>query len=286
LVLSLALYAEGWLTLSTALASYVVGLGVSLLFESYHFARMRMEPADRSSNRQHLAVAARTWPGDIFNALLLRGDVLIVGALLPIDVVAIYIVAQRLAIFVDFPLDAIRTSAGPALSRAFAQDPAGGFRRAAAEISGIYAGGGILGALGVAALGMPALMLFGAGYTDGYVILLVLVLGRLAPVILGPASIVMNLTDQEASFSIVNGLSAALLCALVAGGAMFGPVGAAVGVSVSTWMSAAVLAYLVHRRHGFPIGLVDSEARAVLAPANGLAALRSLRRPLKGEGIE
>lgn len=284
LILSLVLYAAGMLTLQTALAAYVAGLGVSLVLETCYFVGMRLPPADRSSNRQHLAVAARTWPGDIFNALLLRGDVLIVGALMPIDVVAVYIVAQRLAIFVDFPLDAIRTSAGPALSRAFAQDPRGRFRNAAGEISAIFGVGGIVGALGVAILGMPALALFGASYTQGYAMVLVLVLGRIAPVILGPASIVMNLTDQEATFSLVNGLSALLLCLLVAAGTTAGPLGPAFGVCISTWISAAVLAALVRRHHGFWIGLLNPDALAMLRPSAMLRTVASLRSMRGGQG--
>jgi O-antigen/teichoic acid export membrane protein len=129
---------------------------------------------------------------------------------------------------------------------------------------------------------MPALFLFGATYTQGYGVLLVLVLGRLAPVVLGPASIVMNLTDQEATFSVINGLSAVLLCLLVAAGAMAGgPAGAALGVCLATWLSAAVLAVVVRRRHGFWIGLLNPDARVTLGPAVVLRTLSSLRRPLE-----
>jgi O-antigen/teichoic acid export membrane protein len=284
LALSFVLYGLGRLSLETALGSYVAGLAVSLTFEFHRFARLGLPAADRSLNGLHLKVALRTWPGDIFNALLLRADVLIVGAILPIDIVAIYIVAQRLAIFVDFPLDAIRTSAGPALSRAFAQEPGGRFRHAAAEISGIYAGGGIVGALGVALIGMPALLLFGANYLQGYPVLLALVLARLAPVVLGPASIVMNLTDQEASFSLVNGLSVVFLCVAAAIGAETGAIGAAIGVCVSTWLSAAAMAVMIRRRHGLWIGLLSAEARAMLAPSAVLRTLLSFRRPLESPG--
>ncbi len=206
---------------------------------------------------------------------------LVLGALVNIEIAAVYIAAQRLALFVDFPLDAIRTSSGPALARAFADKQQSAYRAAVAEVSGVYAVGGLLGAAAVVTGGFPVLLLFGAHYTQGFGILLILVLGRLSSAILGPASIVMNLTDQEGAFSVVNGISVLMLLILVGAGAVAaGAVGAAVGAGISSWFSSIVLSVLIRRRHGMWIGLLNPEARAGLTPAHFRhAALTMFRRP-------
>ena len=100
----------------------------------------------------------------------------------------------------------------------------------------------------ILALGWPLLRLFGPQFTDGYVVMFVLVVGLLMRAAMGPSEFLLNMLGEQALCAAVLGLAAAfhiaLLFALVPA---FGLIGAALATSTSL-SAAALMNYMIARR--------------------------------------
>jgi O-antigen/teichoic acid export membrane protein len=112
------------------------------------------------------------------------------------------------------------------------------------------------------ALGRPFLALFGPGFVEGYPLMLILACGLLVRAALGPVDRLLSILGQQgASVRIVLitlFLAVALQFALVP---PFGPIGAAIAVSLTAVAQGAMLSAVARQRLGLKVGIWHRGAR-------------------------
>jgi O-antigen/teichoic acid export membrane protein len=128
-----------------------------------------------------------------------------------------------------------------------------------------------LGALMIAA-GRPLLSLFGPEFVAGYPVMCILVVAFLARSAIGPVDVLLNMTGGQGACArataIAAGANIVLNLALVP---VLGLVGAAVAVSASLMLGAALNYRAARRRFGFAFGIwMELGAIASASPASGL----------------
>ena len=106
-------------------------------------------------------------------------------------------------------------------------------------------------ALVLLALGKPILMLFGAGFEQGYPLLFVLVLGLLARASVGPAERLLNMVGEQRICAVVYATAFTtnlVLCFVLV--PRMGPVGAAISIATALIVESVLLFVMTKRRLG------------------------------------
>src|SRR5690606_29684869 len=109
----------------------------------------------------------------------------------------------------------------------------------------------VLMALGVLVIGKPMLMLFGPGFTAGYPLLFVLVLGVVARASVGPAESLLTMSGNQNICAVVYAVTLAVNIGLsVLLIPQWGLWGAATAMAVCMACEAALLSFIAWRRLG------------------------------------
>lgn len=114
----------------------------------------------------------------------------------------------------------------------------------------------LVAALGILALGWPLLSLFGVGFTAGYPVMFILVLGFLGRAAMGPSEFILNMLGQQkicaiiiASMAVLNiGLNVLLV-------PRFGIIGAAIATATVLVLGAGLNTVFAQRRLGLNIAI-------------------------------
>lgn len=211
--------------------------------------RREISPGPRS-------YAVRDWLGTSLPLLVIgfceiilqNADLLIISRYLSPADVGIYFAASKTMSLVLF----VHYAVGSAAANRFAALHARGDQAALHPLvidavkwtfwPSVAAAGGLL------ALGLPLLSLFGPQFTDGYAVMLVLVIGFLARASIGPSEFLLNMMGQQklcAAILVTTAtLSITMSFVLVP---RFGMIGAAAATSLAL-ITAALLNYAVARR--------------------------------------
>ncbi len=184
-----------------------------------------------------------------FFILLTSTDVVILGQLVSPDQVAVYFAAAKTLALVHFVHYSVRVATAHRFSKLYhSGDTAGLARMVRDSVSWTFWPSLALAAMLMVA-GKPLLSLFGAGFTDGYMLLFVLVIGILARASLGPVESLLTMAHlQNYAASVYGGtfLLNATLCFILI--PIFGLMGAAVATAFSMVFEATAL-YWVTRRY-------------------------------------
>jgi O-antigen/teichoic acid export membrane protein len=184
----------------------------------------------------------------VYYFLLFETDIVLLGILAGPYEVGLYQVARRLAELTVFCAGAASSVGLPRLARAHAERRQDRVQSTIDVMNLISVGSTGLVVLALVAVGPFALQIFGPEFAQGYPALIVLALGRLAAVLLGPASDLLLMTGHHRRLGRVNLtfaiLNLALNFALIH---WLGGLGAAIAtctasVSWSAWL------YLMARR--------------------------------------
>jgi O-antigen/teichoic acid export membrane protein len=111
--------------------------------------------------------------------------------------------------------------------------------------------------LALLALGEPILSLFGAGFTDGYPLMFVLVVGLIARASVGPAERLLSMQDQQMASAMIYACAFAtnlVLCLILI--PRFGLIGAACSTASAIVCESALLYVITKRRLGLHIFIV------------------------------
>lgn len=191
-----------------------------------------------------------------FIYLLTNADVLVVGAFLPPDEVAVYFAAAKTLALVHFVYFSVKAGVAPRYARFAHGGDRAGLAAFARETAGWTFWPSLVMAAVVLALGLPILSLFGPGFTAGYPLLFVLVVGVVARASVGPAESLLTMSGGQNAAAIVFGLTFGLYLAfaLVLIPA-FGLWGAALALAGSTLFEAAALAFTVWRKLGIAMSV-------------------------------
>ncbi|MDK9697829.1 MAG: oligosaccharide flippase family protein [Siculibacillus sp.] len=200
---------------------------------------------------------------DSFLVLLNSIDILLVGRFAEPDRVGIYFATVKTLALVHF----VHYAAKVASAKRFASLWHADARDELAEFVGRMVKwtfwASVVMSIGVLAVGRPLLSLFGPGFTEGFPILFVLVVGVLARSSVGPAETLLSMAGQQTSSAFVYGLTLAvslLLNSILV--PIYGIWGAAVGTTVAMVFESIVLAVVVRRRLGLDVFFPAPAGRA------------------------
>jgi O-antigen/teichoic acid export membrane protein len=183
----------------------------------------------------------RRWLGVALPLLLTSGsqlivsktDIFLIGILINSEEVGIYFAAMRTAQVVTFFTFAADAVAAPQISRLYHGD-SDHLQETVSSLAHWYFWPTLGVALGLTVLAGPILSLFGAEFTAGVPILLVLVIAFVVGAAMGPQLYLLNLTGHERSSAYIFGVCAALNVGLnLAGIALYGAFGAALATATA-----------------------------------------------------
>jgi len=221
------------------------------------FADRRVPPGPRAYRfGEWLSITGPIFFVESFIYLLTNADVLVVGAFLPPDQVAVYFATAKTLALVHFVYFSVKAGVAPR----YAGYAHGGRRHELAAFARETASWtfwpSLLMAGIVLALGQPILALFGPGFDAGYPYLFVLVLGVLARASVGPAESLLTMSGHQKACAIVYAITLAIYLTLaVALIPRFGLWGAAVALAASTAFEASALAWTAWRRLGITMSV-------------------------------
>lgn len=187
--------------------------------------------------------------GTVVDSAALNLDIVLIGLFVAAQSAGLYFNAFRTAGLLTLFMWAITLVVAPMIARTY---HAGDMRKAQA-LATFCAWSGFVFSLGVFALyvffGGLILSLFGDGYSDGYVVLVLLSIGLLADAATGPSRIVMNMTGHERQYVLIFGsiIGAGLLIQILVI-PVFGVVAAA-AVNAATRIIAQIAIAVWSRRH-------------------------------------
>ncbi|MEF0864509.1 MULTISPECIES: lipopolysaccharide biosynthesis protein [Rhizobium] len=200
--------------------------------------------------------------------LLTNSDVVVVGIYLDPAEVAVYFAAAKIMALVHFIYFAVKAAIGPRFAAIMAENDREKLAAFATEAARWTFFPALAVGLVVFAAGQFLLSLFGAAFTEGQVVIAILLAGVLAKALVGPAEVLLLMADRQmlcvylyAAALIANiGLNVALI-------PHFGIEGAAIAAA-SAMMVEAVLLHIAVRR-AFGIVLFALSRRPTAPATNG-----------------
>ncbi len=185
-----------------------------------------------------------------FFFLLTNADVLMVGAFLDPDRVAVYFAAVKTLALVHFVYFAVKAGVAQRYAAFSHGDPEGLAVFARETVSWTF-WPSLLMAVVVIVLGEPMLALFGPEFTEGYPLLFLLVCGVVARSAVGPAESLLTMSGHQ---NVCAGVYALTLALNVLLSVLLIPVlglwGAAIATTASMIFEAAALSFTVWRKLG------------------------------------
>jgi O-antigen/teichoic acid export membrane protein len=202
----------------------------------------------------------------VFYFVLSETDILCLGLFATPRDVGIYNVARRLAELMQFAYVAVNTILLPRIAAAHAARDRERMQSIVDMMNLVVLLPATAVLLTLVVFGAPVLSLFGASFTDGYVIVLMLVLPRFLDLLLGPASEVLMMSGSQAQVARINiaaGVANLALNLLLV--PRFGAAGAAAATAITMTGWKLVLFVLCRGRTGVESCLAF-RLRHVLAP--------------------
>jgi len=200
--------------------------------------------------RQWFAVSLPIFLVESFFFLLTNADVLMVGAYMEPDDVAVYFATVKTLALVHFVYFAVKAG----VAQRYAQFTHGDREKLAAfardTVSWTF-WPSLLMALAVLALGKPMLMLFGPGFDAGYPLLFLLVAGVVARAAVGPCESLLTMSGNQNVCAFVYALTLAVNVVLsVLLIPTLGLWGAAIATAGAMLFEASALSFTVWRKLG------------------------------------
>lgn len=209
----------------------------------------------RTDLRQWFVVSVPIFLIESFFFLLTNADVLLVGAFMRPDEVAVYFATSKTLALVHFVYFAVKAGVAPRYAR-FTHGERSKLAAFALETVAWTFWPSLLMALVVLALGKPMLMLFGPGFDAGYPLLFLMVAGVVVRAAVGPCESLLTMTGNQNVCALIYGLTLAVNVTLsVALIPALGLWGAAIATASATLFEAAALSFTVWRRLGFAMAI-------------------------------
>ncbi|ANN61368.1 exopolysaccharide biosynthesis protein [Mesorhizobium loti NZP2037] len=163
-----------------------------------------------------------------------RAGVMVLGWTNHIREAGIFALALNVAMLVGLSRTAVVTMFSPTAADLYARGDREGLQRLFSRATMLSSGGAIAVAVPLLVIVEPFLSYFGEGFAAGTSIARVLILGYVFVALCGPQQSLLTMTGNEwaaATTMIVGALTNIIACVL--GVALYGPVGAAVGVALA-----------------------------------------------------
>ncbi|UVK51336.1 oligosaccharide flippase family protein [Mesorhizobium sp. AR02] len=186
-----------------------------------------------------------------------RAGVLVLGWTNHIREAGVFALALNVAMLVGLSRIAVATMFSPTAADLFARGDRKGLQQLFARATLLSAGGAIVVAIPMMVIVEPFLSYFGEGYIAGAPIARVLILGYVFVALCGPQQNLLTMTGNEwaAATTMIAGAVANII-ACAAGVAIYGPIGAAVGVALALSIWSVAMAIFIGKRLKIMPGLV------------------------------
>ncbi|MBB4571447.1 O-antigen/teichoic acid export membrane protein [Rhizobium leucaenae] len=202
--------------------------------------------------------------------LLTNSDVVVVGIYLDPAEVAVYFAAAKIMALVHFIYFAVKAAIGPRFAAIIAENDREKLAAFATEATRWTFFPALAVGLAVFAAGQFLLSLFGAAFTEGEVVIAILLAGVLAKALVGPAEVLLLMADRQmlcvylyAAALVANiGLNVALI-------PHYGIEGAAVAAASAMTIEAVLLHIAVRRAFGIVLFALSRQP-AMLATKGAL----------------
>jgi O-antigen/teichoic acid export membrane protein len=191
------------------------------------------------------AYDTKNWLKFTFPMLIMSGcqnifvsvGTLVVGSMMHLRDVAIFGVANRMVLMINFVLVATNVALGPEASALYASGDIKGLQRAVSTtVKMSFYPAAILTAV-LLVLGKPILLIYGHGYTQAYPTMIALSLGCLIATAAGPVLLLMNMTGfEKIALRVCLIASVCYVVACVIGIHLYGYLGA--GIACATVQAA------------------------------------------------
>ncbi|NJR13569.1 MAG: oligosaccharide flippase family protein [Phyllobacteriaceae bacterium] len=207
----------------------------------------------------HKTVELRHWVAVSLPIFLVEGfyftmtnaDVLMIGLYLPPEKVAVYFAAVKILALVHFVNFAVRAGAAQRFSALVHSDDMAGLGAFARQTVQWMFWPSVFMAIIMVGTGDLLLKLFGAEYSGGHALMIILTLGIVARASVGPCESILTMSGQEKACAVAYGLALAINMALnILLIPRMGLQGAAVATAIAMVFEALVLSALVYRRMG------------------------------------
>lgn len=186
-----------------------------------------------------------------FFFLMTNADVLMVGRYMDPSHVAVYFATVKTLALVHFVYFAVKAGVAPRYSKLMHAGDHAGLERFVHNSTRWTFWPSLIMAVAVLMIGFPILMLFGKGFTAGYPLLFILVVGVIARASVGPAESLLNMSDNEkvcaAVYAVTLALNLVLNVLLIP---RVGLTGAALATTAAMLFEATALSLTVRRRLG------------------------------------
>ncbi len=236
---------------STLLAAYaVMGVQHALtrgLFDSS--GRTRATPAPERG--EWLGVGLSLVAVSAFVIVLMQLDIVIVAAICGSRDGGVYAAASKTAALVSFVIVAINAAGAPRFAALWQAGQIRELQALVRRLASLIFWPSLAISLGIALLAGPLLDLFGQGFSQARLALVVLLLGQVVNAAAGSVGYLLTLTGHHREATVALGLSTiAFLAIATAFTFAFGMLGAAIGSVVGFLLWNAWLCSLVYRRVG------------------------------------
>lgn len=267
-LLGLAAIALAPRTAPIAAACTAVAALISLVASGGHLSRAWPAQARgmraKYEVRRWVAVGAKL---SLLSIIIVGGarlDVMLLGAIMGTGDVGPYYAAVKMAAFAFFGSQAVSVVLAPMIAERYDARDMQGLQSVAVQGARI----GLAGALGVALFcavaGKWLLALFGHGFDDAYVPLLILLLGCCASTCFGEVGFMLSMTkyQKQASFFVLVGIAANCIAAVLLVPRL-GATGAAIGASLSLFIWRGLAWRFVTTRLGVEPSVFGKPERGV-----------------------
>lgn len=129
--------------------------------------------------------------------LLTNADVVVVGFYLPPDQVAVYYAAAKTIALVQFVYFSVKAAAAPRFANILAENDHAALSSFSSQAARWSFWPALAVGLSVLAVGDILLGLFGAAFTSGYPLMMVLLAGILAKALVGPGEVLLNMAGRQ-----------------------------------------------------------------------------------------
>ncbi len=199
MVIALAL---GWpATASTALGASIVAVWATSVRQMLLVNRKLKREVATGPRQMHpktwLVISLPIFLVEGFYVLLTNIDILIAGFYLPADQVAVYFAAVKTLALVHFVYYAVRAASAHRYAHFFNAGDEGAYQAYVRNTVQWTFWPSVAMAMVILALGQFLLTLFGEGFSQGYPLLFILVIGILARASIGPAESVLTMSGQQ-----------------------------------------------------------------------------------------
>ncbi|WOC16598.1 hypothetical protein MP213Fo_20820 [Pseudochrobactrum sp. MP213Fo] len=240
---------------TTALLAAFAGTAITFIGQQFVLRRRLRKILPAGTKNYHmqewLKVSLPIFLIEGFFFLVINIDVLMVGHLMDPDSVAMYFAVTKILALAHFVYFAVKSSVAQRYSQLLHSDDTQAFQSFARNTARWTFWPTVLLAMLLLLIGWPLLALFGGGFTAGYPLLFIMILGVIARASVGPCESLLAMSGNQnicallyALTLIINiGLNLALI-------PLLGLSGAAIATTIAMIAEAATLSYAVRTRLG------------------------------------